>query len=422
MRPADIAQLKADLVDFGAELENPGVRAKLVASVLPRLLGTLELIPDALAGGDILELGSSPYFLSLCLRRQGCGAVRHGNYFGTADRRATERLVNRRSGEVVRVESDLFDVERDEFPYPDASFDAVIFSELIEHLGLNPVWTLSEIHRVLRPGGVVIVTTPNKLSLGRFATFLQGGSQMVDRYSPLFGAGARHNREYGAFELCELVEGCGFAIEALRVRNLAPTPLRWRLEHAVWRLFLRCYSNAAREEHIFLRARRGDRFRWHFPTGLFDNLQFFVLVRHPWMEAGYNDSIQCGAGWFPAAEPPEDHQRWIQGDEGQAFLRTPPGATTFGLEAFAAPLAGGGELELRAVVADRWLGAGAPDHVYADAPVRLRRGAWQRIELPLRRAPKPADEVTVRLRLDPAAAPGPPESARRVAVRKLWLT
>src|SRR5512143_938623 len=158
MQPPDIAQLKADLVDFRADLEGEGVRAELITGALPRLLRTLELIPDALAGGDVLELGSSPYFLSLCLRRLCTGTVRHGNYFGTADKSATDRLVNQRSGEAVTFECDLFNIETDVFPYPDASFDVVIFSELIEHLGLNPVWTLSEIHRVLRPGGVVVVT------------------------------------------------------------------------------------------------------------------------------------------------------------------------------------------------------------------------------------------------------------------------
>ena len=49
-----------------------------------------------------------------------------------------------------------FDIERDAFPYPDNTFDLVTWCEVIEHLTLNPVWALSEIHRVLKPGGAAL--------------------------------------------------------------------------------------------------------------------------------------------------------------------------------------------------------------------------------------------------------------------------
>jgi len=45
-------------------------------------------------------------------------------------------------------------------PLADASFDTVLFSEVIEHLD-RPGKALSEIYRVLRPGGRVIVIFPN---------------------------------------------------------------------------------------------------------------------------------------------------------------------------------------------------------------------------------------------------------------------
>ncbi len=415
MKPRDLAQLKDDLLNFRAELEEPGVRAELVATALPRLLGTLEMIPDALAGGDILELGSSPYFLSLCLHRLCSGTLRHGNYFGTADQRGADRLVNQRTGETVTFAYELFNIETDPFPYPDASFDVVVFSELIEHLGVNPVCTLSEIHRVLRPGGVMVVTTPNKLSLERFATFAHGGSQMVDRYSPLFGYGARHNREYGAYELRDLIEHCGFPVEELAMRDLVALPLRERLQRALWRLMFSWYSNAPREEHIFLRARRGERFRWYFPVDLFDNIQFYVLVKYPWVEMGYNDSIQCGAGWHPLERSADGARRWINGDEGQGFLKTPADVQTFGMEVFAPALPGAADAAAHVIVWDRWLGRVQAQNVYVDAPVRFARGSWQRVELPLQRFPRPGDEVEVKIGV-PGGTAQP-----AVAVRKFWF-
>lgn len=176
MHVPDLDRLKDDLLGFRNELEEPGVREQLLRTGLPRLLTTVAMIPDEAAIGDVLELGASPYFLSLCLRQVCRGRVARANYFGPQAAAGCDRLVHRHSGEGVAFDYQHFDVEADDFPYPDASFDVVLFSELIEHLGVNPVRALSEIHRVLRPGGALVLTTPNALSLERLATFLPGGS------------------------------------------------------------------------------------------------------------------------------------------------------------------------------------------------------------------------------------------------------
>lgn len=428
MRPPDLERLKDDLVNFRAELEEAGGREELIRTGLPRMLATLEMIPDERRDGDVLELGASPYFLSLALHRLCGGRLRHGNYFGTEERHGATALVHQRTGEQIVFEYDQFNIESDDFPYPEASFDVVIFSELIEHLGLNPVRTLSEIHRILKPDGCVIVTTPNALSLERLATFARGGSQMVDRYSPLFGYGARHNREYHPGELRTLLEGCGFVIEVMDVRDLTPVPRGERWQRAVWQQLLRLYSDVPRAEHIFLRARRGARFRWTFPTALFDNIEYYTLVRHPWMEMGINDSIQCAADWHPLeSRPAGGEMRWTAG-RAQAFLKTPPNAEKVTLDIFAAAAPGAPPAEVHFAVWDRWIGRIDPIGRYIEATATLERGRWHHLEFPLSTPrPRAGDELVLWIKLaDPAAAAHPalahlPERERGLAVHRIEM-
>ena len=52
-------------------------------------------------------------------------------------------------------------------PFGDATFDAVIAGELLEHLD-SPDAALPEFARVLRPGGRLVITTPNPYELQRW--------------------------------------------------------------------------------------------------------------------------------------------------------------------------------------------------------------------------------------------------------------
>ena len=55
---------------------------------------------------------------------------------------------------------DIFPGTLTEAGFPDASFSVIHFSHLIEHVP-DPRGFLAEVHRVLKPGGFAVITTPN---------------------------------------------------------------------------------------------------------------------------------------------------------------------------------------------------------------------------------------------------------------------
>ena len=48
----------------------------------------------------------------------------------------------------------------EEIPFPDHSFDVILAFELIEHLS-SPTKFISQVRRLIKPGGILVLTTPN---------------------------------------------------------------------------------------------------------------------------------------------------------------------------------------------------------------------------------------------------------------------
>ncbi len=84
-------------------------------------------------------------------------------------------------------------------PFPDASFDIVLCVEGIEHV-MDRHKTLAEFRRVLRPGGRLLLTTPNLLSLrARLAYALTGQrafKSWIDEHTSVWGRSPEGDRTY----------------------------------------------------------------------------------------------------------------------------------------------------------------------------------------------------------------------------------
>ncbi len=86
-----------------------------------------------------------------------------------------------------------------ELPLPAGSVDAVVNFQVIEHLWDQPQF-VAECLRVLRPSGVLLISTPNRI------TFSPGRDTPLNPF---------HTRELNAAELTELLESAGFTLESM---------------------------------------------------------------------------------------------------------------------------------------------------------------------------------------------------------------
>lgn len=167
--------------------------------------------------GKCLELGANPYFTTTLLQQLTKLELSLANFFGESmtkgqhSQGVTFRDLQTEQQRSLNFSFEHFNVETDRFPYPDETFDVVIFAEIIEHLLNDPCGVLREIHRVLKPAGRIILTTPNVARLENVARLI-AGENIYDPYSG-YGPYGRHNREYNRYELIQLLQFEGFCPE-----------------------------------------------------------------------------------------------------------------------------------------------------------------------------------------------------------------
>lgn len=108
---------------------------------------------------------------------------------------------------------ELVDLNRDNLPYPDNHFGLVTCVETIEHLE-NFRALIREIYRVLKPGGLAVISTPNVLNLrSRFRYFSSGFYNLFGPLEPEQSrvAGPRgHITPVNWFYLAHALQSAGF--------------------------------------------------------------------------------------------------------------------------------------------------------------------------------------------------------------------
>ncbi len=320
----DTAAIRDYLASFDLFVGNEAEGQSYIGLALERFLITLSMIPRTdRPGQKLLELGGNPYFLTLLMKRFRSYDITLANYFGAAgpaNGRGKQVVSSEKYDETHEFEYDHFNGEIDEFPYPDHAFDVVLNCEIFEHLTLDPTAYLCECQRVLKPGGALVLTTPNVLAFQNLWR-LGANRNVYDQYSG-YGVYGRHNREYTPRELIEIVEGCGFKLEQIKIADIYPAHGLTRILKGVrqhWR------------DNLFLVARASGRPIYYYPGWLYRSMASLRHVRRPDIVMGENDVVQIGKGWHPLERLPYP-ARWTSGC-AVAYLRAPARTNRFVVEA-----------------------------------------------------------------------------------------
>jgi 2-polyprenyl-3-methyl-5-hydroxy-6-metoxy-1,4-benzoquinol methylase len=121
------------------------------------------------------------------------------------------------------VEFHPADLDAGGLPLPDASVDAAAAVEVIEHLE-NPRAFVRDLARIVRPGGWVVVTTPNQLSALSLLTLAAKGrfSAFQDDAYPA------HRTALLEIDLRRIMNECGLRDLAVTYTRLGRLPLSGR--------------------------------------------------------------------------------------------------------------------------------------------------------------------------------------------------
>lgn len=164
------------------------------------------LRPDGRGGTRLLDVGCATGFFVQAAKDAGWDASGVESNPFQAD-------FARKAGLDVRNET------IEETTFPDGSFDAVTLFEVIEHVK-QPMGILRKAHRLLRPGGMVFLYTPN----------FDCASRLIMGIDSHFIWGSNHLTYFTVPTLAAALERAGFRVEHAETQGLDIEDMIWYFE------------------------------------------------------------------------------------------------------------------------------------------------------------------------------------------------
>lgn len=197
--------------------------------------------PEYFAGARADFVARLPRDKTASVLEVGCGSGATGALAlsrGRAGRYVGLELDDKAAAQAGNVLSEVLvgDVEHIDLPWLPTAFDALILSEVLEHL-IDPWAALIKLSRVLRPGALVLASSPNvshwrvvrELARGRFNLAEHG---VFDR---------THMRWFTPETFADMFEAAGFRVE--QVGPVTPFSARTQI--------LSCFTKG-RFDHLFM--------------------------------------------------------------------------------------------------------------------------------------------------------------------------
>lgn len=193
---------------------------------------------SGMSPSSVLDIGCGDGFFLRELRPHVDGHA----YFAGIDRdkesiaKACEMGADCRVGELEEL-----------LPFESAKFDVVFAGEIIEHVA-DPDFLLSEIKRVLKVNGVLVLTTPNLLCWYNRILMLFGVTPMFveqsfrANYGPSYSLGrivtpaVGHLRIFNYVPLRSVLFHCGFEVDSIKGAARLPVKRLWWIDKLISRV------------------------------------------------------------------------------------------------------------------------------------------------------------------------------------------
>jgi 2-polyprenyl-3-methyl-5-hydroxy-6-metoxy-1,4-benzoquinol methylase len=184
-----------------------------------RYLKMMQAVLPFSASARILDIGVGFCYLATYFKLQGYEVSAVDFFYGDLPKTRCEQN---------QIPFFSLNIEVDDLPFEEESFDVIILGEVVEHFTYSPLIPLRKIAKALKKDGTLLLSTPNRYRILELMKKLSGTNLAQNlisppREEPVWHKGKsfyyRHNRLYSMKEIRRLVRQSGFRVLSSGFKN-----------------------------------------------------------------------------------------------------------------------------------------------------------------------------------------------------------